>query len=169
MFNRYNFHNLCLLHMNLTHSILKLFFTLLQKWWWFMSFSLSFLCICALFSRLMMNRDSHTHVFQVYMSLWVYPPNNPCFSLNYFIITSPSLLTLTPHTPSALVFPSGLDPKCPQFIPLHTHFRLSFSTSSVSLSLPSHLTAISAHADSRISLVVETGCGPAVLFQQFSQ
>lgn len=152
-----------------------------------MSFSLSFLCICALFSRLIMNRDSHTYtcfssiqcscsaaswpeeIELGLLSLWVYPPINPCFSLNYFIITSPSLLTLTPYTPSALVFPSGLDPKCPQFIPLHSHFLLSFSTSSVSLSLPSHLTPISAHADSRISLVVETGCGPAVLFQQFSQ
>lgn len=52
--------------------------------------------------------------------LSLYPPINPCFLLNFLIISSPTLLTLTFYTPSPLLFPLDSFPNSDPYTHTHT-------------------------------------------------
>lgn len=96
-----------------------------------------------------------------------YLPLSPGFDLFH---------SLNADVSSPLFSPLDLIPNVLHLRPPHTFaflLSLSFSSSIPSLSLPlsrpspSHLTPISGCPGSRISPVMETGCGSTVLFQRF--
>lgn len=97
-------------------------------------------------------------------------PINPYFLL--FSSLPPPLSWISPLSLPPSIFPSGLDPKCPPLTPpTHFSFLLSLSSfffRSLSRLSPSHLTPISVcPGGSRISPVMEKGCGSVALFQLF--